>query len=87
MADHERGLLTLMCSSCRRRSPMLIKGQYRWRCDHHRVTVYESAGGRSLVFDKPTPGSAKRPHTIDNAGPGPFFTRVVGTEEDHHRDT
>lgn len=87
MSDQKHGLFQFLCEGCRRQSPMLVRSQYRWRCEHHRVTIQEGVGGRSLVFDEPSPGSGTRPGSIDNAGPGPFFTRVVGTEEGRRRDS
>ncbi|MDR4467536.1 MAG: hypothetical protein MRJ68_04440 [Nitrospira sp.] len=76
MSEQPHGLFHFLCEGCRRQSPMLVKGQYRWRCPHHHVTVFEGAGRRSLVFDEDSIRSAKRPQSIDNAH-GPFFTRVV----------
>jgi hypothetical protein len=78
MADHkDRGLVLLLCEVCRRRSPMFVKGRYRWRCDHRGISIHEDAGIRRLIFDEPTSSAARRPRTINNEGPGPFFTRVV----------
>lgn len=74
--EENSGLFMFLCSECRTRSPMLVQGQYRWRCVHHHATVFEDAGHRSLVFDEDTVRSLKRPRTIDNMQ-GPFFTRVV----------
>lgn len=76
MPERHSGLFKFLCSTCRDKSPMFVSNQYRWRCDHHKLTVFESDGRRSLVYDQESVRSDKRP-IIDNRGHGPFFTRFI----------
>lgn len=68
------GLFKLLCSTCRDQSPVFVRDQYRWRCRHRKLTIFESGSRRYLVYDQESVRSDKRP-VIDNSGYGSFFTR------------
>jgi len=70
----EKGLFRFLCMECRAKSPKLVGGEFRWRCDHQKVTVFERGDRRSLQYDEERVRSDKRPAVIDNTT-GPFFAR------------
>lgn len=47
-----RGLLRHICLDCRAKVPVLVGDRFRWRCDHRKLTVFESVNRRYLEFDQ-----------------------------------
>lgn len=74
MSEGKRGLFQFLCEACAKRSPVLVGGEFRWRCDHQKVTVFERGDRRFIQYDEERVRSDKRPAVIDNKN-GPFFVR------------
>ena len=74
MSDVKRGLLSFLCKACIKRAPVVVGGQFRWRCEHQKVTIVESGDRRFLQYDEECSRSDRRPPVIDNKS-GPFFAR------------
>lgn len=74
MSEERRGLFHFLCEACLNRPPVLVGGEFRWRCDHQKVTIVESGDRRSLQYDEERSRSDRRPPVIDNKS-GPLFAR------------
>lgn len=47
-----RGLLKLICMECRGKAPVLVGDRFRWRCHHHKLSVFEGIDLRYLEYDQ-----------------------------------
>src|SRR5690242_19146559 len=48
----ESKLFRFLCPTCRANSPVLVRSEFHWRCDHAKVTLYQSSSRLYLVFDQ-----------------------------------
>ena len=74
MSNGQSGLLKMLCPTCRTQSPVLVGREYRWRCDHRKITIVENGSCRYLVYDQ-NDSRPKRWPQFDSSGHGPFVTR------------